>query len=429
LANVVVTPEIDENGVVTLSGDIIDPGTQDTFTLVVDWGEGAPQSFTYAAGTTHFTATHQYLDDNPTGTPQDTYAIGLTLTDDDTGQATATVSTLVKNVAPVLTSLSTSSTSGGPAREGEPVTISGTFTDVGTLDTHTVTVDWGDGTVAPAAVTEAGGSGSFTAQHAYQFGGIYPVLLTLRDDDTGEVSRVKAVFVTGVGIHVVGGLTSLQVVGTIGPDQVTINQQGNGQVKVQADFLSEGKRTLPLAGLDIIQVVTLAGDDHVSVAGSVDLPAVLDGGDGDDHLNGSNAGGIIIGGRGNDFLQGGNARDIVIGGAGADRLVSNGGDDILIGGFTAYDSGADDDKLANDLALLRLLEEWSSGRSYAERVANLRDGSGPLLGGTGLRLQKGTTVFDDPDGDAMTSSSGVDWFFSDPVRDKLSGRKGGEQTD
>lgn len=428
LANVTVTPAIDENGVVTLSGDISDTGTQDTFTLVVDWGEGTPQSFTYAAGTTHFSETHQYLDDNPTGTPQDVYAIGLTLTDDDTGQATAAASTLVKNVAPAFTTLGTSSTSAGPAREGEPVTISGAFTDVGTLDTHTVTVDWGDGAVAPAAVTEAGGSGSFSAQHSYQFGGIYPVLVTLRDDDTGEVSRIKAVFVTGVGVHVVGGLTSLQVVGTIGPDQVTIQQAGHDRIRVHADFLDERKRTLPLAGLDIIQVVVLAGNDHVSVAGSVGLPAVLDGGDGDDFLNGSNADGIVIGGRGDDQLNGGNARDILIGGPGADRMVGNGGDDILIGGLTLYDSGADDDKLANDLNLLKLWEEWTSSRPYTERLANLRDGVGPVLGGTGLRLHKSMSVFDDLNADVLTGSAGLDWFFFDPLLDSLNGDHGGEET-
>jgi hypothetical protein len=428
LANVAVTPETDENGGVTLSGDIVDPGTQDTFTLVVDWGEGTPQTFSYPAGTTHFRETHRYLDDNPTGTPQDAYAIGLTLTDDDAGRATAAASTRVRNVAPVFTTLGTSSTSGGPARESEPVTISGAFADVGPLDTHTVTVDWGDGAVTPAALTEADGSGNFSAQHAYSSGGIYPVLVTLRDDDTGEVTRVKTVFVTGVGVHVVGGRTSLQVVGTTGPDRVTINQQGNGGVQVHADFLAGGKRVLPRAGLDIIQVVVLAGDDHVSVAGSVDLPAVIDGGDGDDVLNGSNAGSIVIGGRGADHLNAGNARDTLIGGPGADRLVGNGGDDILVGGVTLYDSGADDDKLANDLILLQLRDEWDSARAHADRVANLRGGVGPVLGGTGLRLRQDTTVFGDPDSDVLTGSAGLDWFFFGPLLDSLNGHHAGEET-
>jgi hypothetical protein len=85
LQNVAVTPEIDENGVVTLSGNILDPGTLDTFTLVVNWGEGSPQTYTYPAGTTTFSETHQYLDDNPTATPQDVYNISLNLSDDDSG--------------------------------------------------------------------------------------------------------------------------------------------------------------------------------------------------------------------------------------------------------------------------------------------------------------------------------------------------------
>ena len=38
LAGVSVTPMIDEDGTVTLSGDIVDPGTEDTFTLEVHSG-------------------------------------------------------------------------------------------------------------------------------------------------------------------------------------------------------------------------------------------------------------------------------------------------------------------------------------------------------------------------------------------------------
>src|SRR5205814_1864234 len=63
-----VTPTIDENGTVTLTGTFTDPGTQDSYTLVINWGEGSPQTLILAAGTRDFTATHQYLDDNPTGT-------------------------------------------------------------------------------------------------------------------------------------------------------------------------------------------------------------------------------------------------------------------------------------------------------------------------------------------------------------------------
>ena len=94
LQNVVVTPAIDEDGTVTLTGEIIDPGTLDTFTLDVDWGDGDFSSldhlerYPFAASPTGrqaFTLTHQYLDDDPAGTVRDAYSVGLTVTDDDGG--------------------------------------------------------------------------------------------------------------------------------------------------------------------------------------------------------------------------------------------------------------------------------------------------------------------------------------------------------
>jgi hypothetical protein len=69
LQNLGVTPLINENNIATLTGNIVDSGIQDTFTLVVDWGDGsAVQTFSYGAGTTAFSETHRHLDDNPTGT-------------------------------------------------------------------------------------------------------------------------------------------------------------------------------------------------------------------------------------------------------------------------------------------------------------------------------------------------------------------------
>ncbi len=91
LANVTATTT-DENGVTTLTGTITDPGTLDTFTLDVDWGDplspNNTETYTFdtsATGSQTFTLTHRYLDDNPTATPQDNYAISATLSDDDGG--------------------------------------------------------------------------------------------------------------------------------------------------------------------------------------------------------------------------------------------------------------------------------------------------------------------------------------------------------
>ncbi len=88
LTNLSATSPIDEDGTSTLAGDLGDPGIDD-LTLDVNWGDGSPvQTFNYPAGTTSFSETHQYLDDNPTGTLSDEYLISLTLTDSDGAQAT-----------------------------------------------------------------------------------------------------------------------------------------------------------------------------------------------------------------------------------------------------------------------------------------------------------------------------------------------------
>ena len=122
-----------------------------------------------------FTASHTYLDDVPSGTTSDAYAIDLTLSDDDGGVATAQVQTVVSNLAPVIESVSATS----PVDESGLVTVSGSFSDASGLDTHTLEVAWGDGTTSSATIDPV--ARTFTATHVY-----------LDDDPTGTVfGRVR----------------------------------------------------------------------------------------------------------------------------------------------------------------------------------------------------------------------------------------------
>jgi choice-of-anchor B domain-containing protein len=167
-----ITTPIDEDDTATLSGTFTDPDAGDTFTLTVDWGDGsAPEVFNYPAGTTSFSESHQYLDDDPTGTPSDVLDVDLLLEDDAGGSDSDTVQVTVNNVDPVVNAGADIS-----VLLGNPAAFNGSFTDVGTLDTHTIEWDFGDGATA---------SGSLTPTHTYTATGSYVVTLTVTDDDTG----------------------------------------------------------------------------------------------------------------------------------------------------------------------------------------------------------------------------------------------------
>jgi hypothetical protein len=394
---------IDENGSATVTGSFTDFDAADTHTAVVNWGDGSSSPATINPVTRTFTATHQYLDDGPSGDPSFIYPISVTVTDDGGLSGSGSTSVQVNNVDPVIGSIASSATFADKAEEGETVTVTAAFTDVGTLDTHEAVIDWGDGSAPePAALTHGSGSGSILATHVYANGGVYTVTLTVIDDDTGTTVATTTAVVMGAGVN--NGV--LQVVGTDGDDQVTLNQQGNGSFNVHAGFFREGPfRTFDIGGVLGIAMYFGDGDDHVTIAGNIATPVILDGGAGDDRLNAGAGPAILLGGDGDDELKGGRGRSILIGGDGSDTLSGGTTEDILIGGFTDFDD--------DPIALLQLLEEWNSDRSYEERVDNLRTGAGPVLDGTGLLLAP-DTVEDDGDVDLLSGTAGRDWFFLSP---------------
>lgn len=77
-------------------------------------------------------------------------------------------------------------------------TVSGTFTDPGPNDTHTVEVDWGDGTVAPVDPENR----AFSTTHRFASAGTYTVSVQVCDDDGGCTLADESVEVKAVGSDV-----------------------------------------------------------------------------------------------------------------------------------------------------------------------------------------------------------------------------------
>ena len=79
------------------------------------------------------------------------------------------------------------------------------------------------------------------------------------------------------------------------------------------------------------------------------------------------------------------------------------------------------------MALCAIMQEWSSARSYAQRVYNLSNGLAGSGGAFGESANGGyfligddgasQSVFNDNDFDQLTGSQGTDWFFANRVAD------------
>src|SRR5262249_38512441 len=92
--------------------------------------------------------------------------------------------------------------------EGQALTVSTSFTDPDTGDSHTAAVAWGDGTPTPATVTPGtDGTGTVTASHVYADDGNYTARLTVTDAQGAAADTSFSVAVSNVSPSVVAGVS------------------------------------------------------------------------------------------------------------------------------------------------------------------------------------------------------------------------------
>jgi hypothetical protein len=334
-----------------ISGTFAEVGTLDTHTVTIDWADGStPQVLNLAAGVLSFNATHTYT---PGGNPE--YTVSVTVADDDSGSVAG--SALVQsNTAP-------NAEAGGPyiVVRGGSVALDGSGSS--DPDGDTLTYEWDfnyDGITFSADATGVAPNfnpvGNFTGLRTIALRVTDPGGLSDIDTATADI-RAMAVLPDPCDLD---GGTALFVGGTSGDDDILLSPAG---------LTVNGKRTSLPAGIGRIIIYGQDGNDNIHVNGAMDLPAMIDGGAGNDRILGGKGDDILIGGPGDDELKGLQGRDILIGGDGADDLQGQQDDDIIIGGSTIYDN--------NLGALCKLMDEWKRrDQTFAQRVNHLKFGGG-----------------------------------------------------
>ena len=169
--------EIGEGAAMQISVPFSDAGTNDTHSALIEWGDGSRHqsaSLTETSGAGTIVASHAYADNG-------TYTVTVTLTDDDRASTADGFKVAV------------SERRAGRRRRRRPHRRtrarwcssrrarlrSVTFSDAGSADLHTATIDWGDGTGTKAMPTAS----SSSAAMSYADNGEYTVTITVSDDD------------------------------------------------------------------------------------------------------------------------------------------------------------------------------------------------------------------------------------------------------
>ncbi len=172
----------DEGQAVQIAASFTDADGNTVHTAEIDWGDGTVTSGLVDESTGTVTADHSYADDGE-------YAVTVTVTDEDDQSGSDEMIVTVNNVAPTVEMVSTAEN----LYKYKEFSLLANFSDPSPVDTFTVTINWGDGTVETGVIDIIGGT--VGGSHAYTTEGTYSVTVTVLDDDGGIGSATMAVTV------------------------------------------------------------------------------------------------------------------------------------------------------------------------------------------------------------------------------------------
>ena len=283
------------------------------------------------------------------------HPVTITAHDGQGGTATFVFDLQVKNVEPVIESLVSGSTEENHVRQGQPMTLTATFSDVGLLDTHTATINWGDGgqpEVGSVSEVIGSGQGTSSGRTPYAFGGIYTVTVTLSDDNGGVVGQSTTTVIAGAGLH--NG--QLQLIGTDELDifvaysfagQITVHsvlelawQQSDDDwdenENISQNWASYGidYSRLDVSDADVQSILVRTFDGHDVAIALFGITKFMnaDGGAGNDWMVAGSGNDTVNDLVGNNRLYTGSGNDSVTTGPGNDRIWTDGGDDVVNAG-------------------------------------------------------------------------------------------------
>jgi hypothetical protein len=377
----------------TRAGSFTDPDAGDTWTATVNYGAGGGVvPLTLAANRT-FTLSYAYANVG-------VYPVTVTVTDAGGLSHTRTMNVEVAYLP--LPSLTVAGSQDGV--RGETLRFLGGISGALPAGVNTVTWNFGDGSTPITLPTTVAWQNQ---SHIFTEVGDYVVTLRLQLADGRSVTQELPVEVTSTSVRVDQAdpsFTTLVVGGTVRSDTIRVRTNATGlQVFWQRTLLGTYE------DIDRVIVYGQAGNDFIMGASAADIELWSFGGSGNDFLIGSAGHDVLMGDSGNDLMVGRGGRDLSVGGSGGDGLLDDGGDDIQIAGTLTLPDLS--------IGLGNIMREWTSTRSFVDRVNNLKGDLSGTYANDNTLLLVNQTVFNDTAADFLWGGSTNDWFFADEEDD------------